>query len=192
MRPSDMNEHFPVLRAYASGCSTILELGVRHVVSTWAFLRGLMDSPATTKSFVCCDLERSPNIEDAEEAAKAEGIPFRFVHGGDMEHDFEPADLIFIDTWHVYGQLKRELEKFSKLAKRWMILHDTTTFAEISESIVAGGDPEEVCKMVGWEEHEVAMGLWPAVEEFLEANENWKLEVRYTHCNGLTVLERLG
>jgi hypothetical protein len=34
----------------------------------------------------------------------------------------EAVDMVFIDTFHVYGQLKRELEKFSKLAKYYFIL----------------------------------------------------------------------
>jgi hypothetical protein len=33
-------------------------------------------------------------------------------------------------------------------------------------------------------------GLWPAVEEFLQENKNWSLKERFTHNNGLTILER--
>ena len=35
-------------------------------------------------------------------------------------------DLTFIDTFHVYGQLIRELEKFCKFTKKYIIMHDTT------------------------------------------------------------------
>ena len=34
---SDINEHLPVLKEYAQKCETITEMGVRAVVSTWAF-----------------------------------------------------------------------------------------------------------------------------------------------------------
>ena len=34
---SDINEHLPVLREYAEKCDTITEMGVRFVVSTYAF-----------------------------------------------------------------------------------------------------------------------------------------------------------
>ena len=38
---------------------------------------------------------------------------------------------------------------------------------------------------------EVCRGLWPAVEEFLENNTNWKIKERYTNNNGLTILEKI-
>jgi hypothetical protein len=38
--PSDINEHLPTLYKYACECDSILELGVRGCVSSWAFLMG--------------------------------------------------------------------------------------------------------------------------------------------------------
>ena len=38
---------------------------------------------------------------------------------------------------------------------------------------------------------EIEKGLWPAVEEFLENNDNWELEKKYENCNGLTILKRI-
>jgi hypothetical protein len=38
----------------------------------------------------------------------------------------ETFDLTFIDTWHIYGELNRELEKFSKTTNKYIIMHDTT------------------------------------------------------------------
>jgi hypothetical protein len=37
-KPSDINEHLPILKKYASQCSHITEMGVRTGVSTWSFL----------------------------------------------------------------------------------------------------------------------------------------------------------
>lgn len=31
----------------------------------------------------------------------------------------ENYDMTFIDTWHVYGQLKRELNKFTKITNKY-------------------------------------------------------------------------
>jgi FkbM family methyltransferase len=36
------------------------------------------------------------------------------------------------------------------------------------------------------------MGLWTAVEDFLANHPEWKVEYRWHHCNGLTVLSRTG
>jgi hypothetical protein len=39
-------------------------------------------------------------------------LDYRWVNDLDLQLD-SPVDLTFIDTWHVYGQLKRELHKFN-------------------------------------------------------------------------------
>ena len=60
---------------YARECSAIAEFGVRSVVSTWAFLRGLRDSKETPpKKLICVDLEENNNIKPALAAAKKNGI----------------------------------------------------------------------------------------------------------------------
>jgi hypothetical protein len=38
--PSDINEHLPTLKKYTEECDTIVEMGVRSIISTWAFLAG--------------------------------------------------------------------------------------------------------------------------------------------------------
>jgi hypothetical protein len=40
--PSDINEHLPTLYKYATECGSILELGVRGCISSWALLNGLL------------------------------------------------------------------------------------------------------------------------------------------------------
>jgi hypothetical protein len=35
---------------------------------------------------------------------------------------------------------------------------------------------------------EIYKGLWPAVEEFLESNNDWYLVKRFTNNNGLTII----
>ena len=39
-KPSDINEHLPTLKKYSEECEHITEMGVRWVVSTFAFLMG--------------------------------------------------------------------------------------------------------------------------------------------------------
>lgn len=54
--PSDINEHLPTLRRYAEQCETVCELGVRGVVSTWAFLA------AKCKKVIGVDIDWHPNV----------------------------------------------------------------------------------------------------------------------------------
>jgi hypothetical protein len=42
--PSDINEHIPTLYEYSKTCESVLELGVRSGVSTFAFIKGLSEN----------------------------------------------------------------------------------------------------------------------------------------------------
>mgnify|MGYP000161816068 FL=1 len=108
-------------------------------------------------------------------------------------------DLTFIDTFHVYGQLKRELEKFSKFTNKYIIMHDTTIDGVIGEAKRGGGygnyyytnnKMDELSKITNLPVNEILNGLWPAIEEFLAMNHDWKLKERFTNNNGLTILEK--
>lgn len=41
MIPSDINEHLPTLREYTLKCNSVVECGVRNIVSSFAFAVGL-------------------------------------------------------------------------------------------------------------------------------------------------------
>lgn len=45
------------------------------------------------------------------------------------------VDLLFIDTWHVYGHLKRELALHAPRVRKYIAMHDTTIDWEVGESI---------------------------------------------------------
>jgi len=185
---SDINEHLPTLCELAKECNSVIELGVRGVVSSWAFAMGL---PEGSRMFMN-DLDPC-NATPLIRAAKNEkNIDATFVHGSDLEIDLpEPADLVFIDTWHIYGQLKRELARYEPLAKKYIVMHDTTVDEWEGETIRLGWNAEEQSKQTGWPVEEITKGLWPAVDEFLRKNEGkWELKKRYFNNNGLTILER--
>jgi hypothetical protein len=38
---------------------------------------------------------------------------------------------------------------------------------------------------------EICRGIWPAIQEHLDEHPEWRLAARFTHNNGLTVLERV-
>ena len=187
--PGDMQEHLPTLRDYAQGSETIIECGMRGCVSTMALLLGLSENEKPTKRYIGCDTERTDFIDALP--GEIDGVKIEFWHGNDLDLDFPPADLVLIDTWHVYGQLKRELAKFHPLAKR-ILLHDTTVDALLGETVRLQLDLEEQVRQTGWDVGEVVVGLWPAVTEFLLEHPEWELEARFENCYGLTVLHKAG
>lgn len=163
--PSDINEHVPRMREIGASCDHITEFGVRTGVSTAAW------AAARPKKLLCYDLARLAEIDRIEEAAKDVGIEFVFHQGDVLTATIEPTDLLFIDTLHVYDQLRAELARHAAQVRSWIVLHDTETFGHSGE--VPG-----------------SRGLWPAVEEFLQEHPEWVVHQRYRHNNGLTVLTR--
>lgn len=163
---SDMSGHMRTLYELARGCGSVVEGGVRYVVSTWAFILGCACRGGTVTSY-CWNM--LPEIQRAKDICKDAGVPWTFHEGDWLKRTIPPADLLFIDTNHFYWQLSEELQRHSPQARKYIVLHDTTHFGEVSQD---GSTP----------------GLWRAVEEFV-AGSPWRIKHRYTHCNGLTILE---
>jgi len=126
--PSDINEHIPTLRRLASECSSVVELGVRHVLSTWGILQGLSESPLPNRSYLGVDLMQPPmtNFKLAQSLAESNGIHFDFWLAHDLTITIECVDMLFIDTLHTYCQLTAELEKFASKVRKYIAMHDTS------------------------------------------------------------------
>ena len=188
---SDIHEHLPTLYKYATECESIVECGVRGCVSSWALTCGLLDNNKPTKSILLNDLTRC-NIQGLLDATK--GLPIKVNYEWKNDLDLVlPAnvDMVFIDTWHVYGHLKRELAKFSKVTTKYIAMHDTTVDGVYGETIRMGLNAKQQSQESGYPIEEINCGLWKAVEEFLAGNPEWKLKERFTNNNGLTILERV-
>ena len=189
--PSDINEHLLTLYRYATNCESIVELGVRGCVSSWAFTCGLLHNNKPVKKLLLNDIEPC-DISELLRATKNLNINIGYNWINDLHMNIdENVDLTFIDTWHVYGQLKRELDKFSKITNKYIIMHDTTVDEIDGETIRNGWDANKQSIESGFPVDEINCGLMRAITEFLSANTNWRLKERYTNNNGLTVLERI-
>ena len=116
-----------------------------------------------------------------------------------MDIEIEETDILFIDSWHIYGQLIRELNMHHKKVNKYIILHDTTVDGVHSEIVRIPSrwnnrkKPHylKIIKDSNFNEYELKTGLWPAVEKFLENNKEWKIKERFTNNNGLTILEKI-
>jgi cephalosporin hydroxylase len=150
-------------------------MGTRYVVSTWAFLFG------NPKKLVCYDILTGLNMDivnqrlsEVEESAKHIGVDFSFIQGDVLNLTIEDTDLLFIDTYHEYNQIKSELKLHSDKVKKYLIFHDTTTFGEHGETFK---EPN-------------TQGIWPAIEEFLAEKPEWEIAEKLENNNGLTILKR--
>jgi GR25 family glycosyltransferase involved in LPS biosynthesis len=186
---SDINEHLPTLKRFADSCIHITECGVRGCVSTYAFADSLKNKQ--NNKLILVDIATHNNIPECLKICQNENINIIFNQQSDLECPLEETDLLFIDTWHIYGHLKRELTRWHTYVKKYIIMHDTTVDEFIGESVRGGQDIEQLSKDSGIPEDEIRKGLSPAIEEFLQINKNWKIKERYINNNGLTILEKI-
>ena len=171
--PSDINEHLYTIKSYTEECDSVLELGVRWVVASWAFLAG------KPKVYMGFDIEHpskfGASLDELKKGAEQQGTQFDFILGDDLNpkiyNQLPNFDLIFIDTDHTYQQVKSELEIYHSKANKYIMLHDTISFRN-------GGFEGD------------KKGIWAAIMEFLFYHEEWELWESFANNNGLTILKR--
>ena len=161
--PGNIHEHLPTLRAMASVCDGVVEIGTNEAVSTVALLA------AQPLRLVTVDINPSPAAEELVEISGA--TMFDMVTCDSLTWDGMGCEMLFIDSLHTAEQLSRELAIHSPRCSRWIVLHDTETFGETGED---GG-----------------RGLMYAVWEFLGDNRQWERVSHWPNCNGLTLLGRV-
>lgn len=174
---SDINEHLPTLKQFAEKCDHITEMGVRGVVSTYAFLMGL------PKKLIGYDIgEYKGNVDECRQIARAAGLDWEFKLADVLKVEIEETDFLFIDTFHTATQLKQELALHADKVRKYIGFHDTTTFWEKGEpSYESVADKGTNC----------GMGLKYALEPFLAYKPEWKIVYRTEKNNGLTIIERV-
>lgn len=165
---SDINEHLPTLRRYAETCETVVEMGVRGVISTWAFV------VAKPKKLICVDIIHPSSVapiafDKVVKCCSDQGTEFSFLLGDSRTVDLPPHDLLFIDTLHDYAVVKEELRVQSPKTKSFIVFHDTSLFGNHNESGGIGGTN-------------------PAIQEFLANNPVWTISEVFHNNNGLTIL----
>ena len=164
---SDIQQHQGLLHGLACDpwIESIVEIGVREGLSTAALC-------ASKKRVTSIDIDRCEPHATILHVAYPN---WKFIHGDSLKvvimDNFNAIDMLFIDGEHTYRQVKAELEKFGESVVRWIVLHDTETFAHKGKD---GSEP----------------GLMTAIHEFTEPGSEWKVMLHLKNNNGLTILER--
>jgi hypothetical protein len=184
---SDINRLLPILNKYAKHCSHITEMGVRGGKSTWSLLASFPEK------MVSYDIVYHPNIDMIRDAANAAGIIFEFIQKDVLSVDIEITDLLFLDTLHHFYQLTEELNRHSNKVRKYIIIHDTNTYAYKNERIPK--DVSEALQINGIDISKYSTtsqkGLMPAINNFLNDNPEWKLLKHIKKNNGMTIVEKL-
>jgi predicted O-methyltransferase YrrM len=146
----DMAPHIDTLARHASDAQTILELGVRGGVSTWAIL----DAMPSDGALVSIDIENCAVPERIRADPR-----WVFVVGDDLSPDVQEqvpphVDLAFIDTSHEYEHTVAELAWVLTLGPARIVLHDY-----VMEPVERAAT--EFCTREGWRlvDNELPFGL---------------------------------
>lgn len=160
--PSDINQHLPTLVAETLrlNAQQVIELGVRSGVSTVAFLYALEQ---TGGRLISIDIDGRPDIGDHDR--------WTFIQGDDCDPDLyaslSPADVVFIDTSHLYKHTVAELNLYRWLVRPGgvIICHDTMLQRPEGAPIVPAFPVrvavERFCEAEGYEWRNV--DIWPGL-----------------------------
>lgn len=194
---SDINEHLPTLYKYSSECQSVAELGVRGVVSSYAFAWGLKNNNSQVKEFSVFDISYC-DVSDLVQDCFENGIDIcDHIPEDDLTVNIagHTYDLTFIDTFHCYPHCYEELCKFSNHTNKYIILHDTTIDSETSECVRLGYEPQHYDNLVDryskkYTADDFKKGLSYAIDKFLAENPEWSVKEKFENNNGLTVLSK--
>lgn len=164
--PSDIYEHLPTMVELVKdhAAKHVIELGTRTGVSTIAWLYGLA---ATGGYLTSVDIDRRPKIGKQSK--------WTFIQGNDLDPvivtGLDRAEIVFIDTSHLFEQTVAELNVYRWLVKPGgvIVLHDTML-----------AHPEDAPP-------HPAYPVRKAVEQFVaDTGLTW---TNHPNCNGLGIIE---
>ena len=185
---SEINEHLPTLYSLAKNCSSVVELGVCHGKST----RALLASGVKLRSY---DVWIEPRVLQLFKYAKSIGNDVEYIENNSLKTEIEECDMLFIDSWHHYYQLKKELKLHASKVKKYIVFHDTVSCGSSGEDWKSWGNGSQIeyetlCKDLDVDKID-NIGINSAIFEFLSENSEWRVKIHYKNNNGLTVLERM-
>jgi len=186
---SDIYMHLPILHQYASKCNHVTEMGARGGMSTRAFLY------SKPLKFISYDYQYStpePHLEESVnslieilEDSKNQGINCEYIGKDVLKVEIEKTDMLFIDTWHCYEQLKEELRLHSDKVNKYIAFHDTYLYGESGE-----GYPSMDINHPNRNTMSGEGGILKAIYEFLSNNTEWKIEYETEENNGLIIISK--
>jgi hypothetical protein len=192
--PSNVNEHITVLADYSEKCTSVAELGVNEMISTWAFIKGLRFNKKKKKHIVCVDIAGKPKqFDEISALAKKNKITMEFLEGDSGTVDLPRVDMLFIDTMHHYAQLMKELEKHHSRVKKYIVMHNTEVDSVYGEVVrmCYYYNVKQMQEKFGYSVKDMCKGLKPAIDDFVAKHPEWRVEKVFKNNNGMTILSRV-
>lgn len=170
--------HMPYLRSLAEQCGVAVEFGTRGGGSTAAL------SFAGRLYSYDIQIRTQDKALWAKLEAACEGS-WMFTIASSLEVEIPECDLLMSDSLHTYDQLHSELTLHCDRVRRWIVMHDTESYAEHGQVAYVSGGPINTAM------DESSKGLRHAIADFLAAHPEWKQIRHDPKSAGLTTLERV-
>jgi len=163
-RVSDINEHLPWISELTSECNHATELGVGYAQSTRAFLRHDIELHSY-------EIQVYPETQKFFDEAKSAGRRVTLHVEDTRTATIAPTDIMLVDSYHSYEQVKIELDRHADKVKKYILFHDTDLYG------FSGQGNER--------------GIFPAITEFLGSHPEWELVEQRKNNNGMTLIKRV-
>ncbi len=163
---TDINEHLELLYNLGREVDRITEFGVGFGRSTRAFIAAIAETKGSLRSY---EIKLLDGVQECFTQALDAGLDANLLLQNILESDIVETDLLLIDSHHTYNQVKQELDLHSHKVSKYILFHDIVKYG------LSGQDAGTV-------------GIWPAINEFLDANPAWKVQAQYDNNNGMLVL----
>ena len=173
-----MTAHLPRLRQLAQGCARAIEFGTKSGASASALLLG-------AEEVISYDIVPDPACDMLLRAAAGR---WTYVIEDSRQAPVLPCDLLLLDSLHTYEQVAAELARHGDAVRQYLVFHDTLTFGSIGADGESGRWRWE--PVVGQSVPLDALGIRPAIDEWMISRPIWRIAASYADSHGLLVLER--
>ncbi len=172
--PDAMAQHMDVIRDLAAECESCAEIGIRRGSSTIALLAGC---PGTVTSF---DIESYPQHASIMQAAEGR---WSVAYIPSETATPKPTDMLVIDGFHNYPQVKMELDLFADHVAKHLVFHDTISCGTVGDGI-ANPKVHQAPHLSD------KRGIRMAIDELMIRDPSWFIKAHYPNDSGLLILER--
>ena len=202
-----MIDHLKTVYKYSLECRSAASLGDGGAITVWSILKGMVDGPQAVvpqgmadgsqtdsqprMSYQVVDTAYQPIQEEVQRECLSHGIDYSMtITPNHLNANLNQTDLLFINSMHVYGQIKRELGKYHEFVAKYIVIHNTDVDGQYGEARRCNWTVKHLVQRRGYEARDFIVGIVPAIEEFLATHSEWSVDLNHSNCYGLMVLRR--
>ena len=167
---SEINEHLPTIKRYSEKCESVTEI----TKSQSTIYSLLVSKPKNITSY---RLNKSEDVNHLNDWAIKNNIKIEI---SENPKPIKQTDLLFINNLHTYDYVYKQLDKNKNKINKYIIINETSTY----------GDTDEIIFGVTKNTKKKGEGVYNAILDFLDKDDDWSIKEEYKNNNGLVILKR--